>query len=490
VAALAACTSILGDFTTGTGPSDASRDVVEKDAPHTDTGTDSAHDAGADAPFDAPPDAPPHDGPQYSAPVLSPVSLDGGPAGNLATSPAVTVADASVVVAFDYAAWGLSTNRGASFTNTSLPASSTITANGYPSISRDETSGTIYVSTNAYFSSSFDFNALALYISTNGGASFEVPTNAADPSLSTEAYVDVSHVAVDNASGVGQGVTYMAYSVYGEGPYADIRFTTDNAGTLSYSRPVTPDTSDQATMPWVAVAPNHRVYLVYFGTTGGSTPEVGIVSSNDQGATWSAPVTVATLHMAFITGTIGGTLGLEGVGADGGPEPVNLYASPQIVVNPVSGSLYVCYADATLGSDKANVYFTHSEDGGTTWSAPVQVNDDKTTRDQFQAAMAVTPDGTRLAIDFYDRRNDPANLAAERYGATATISGSTITFDANFKISTASFPLVSIPNGTEGYFSIHTGMTSDATYFYDSYTDCPSGDSTLSVRFARYGVLY
>jgi hypothetical protein len=151
----------------------------------------------------------------------------------------------------------------------------------------------------------------------------------------------------------------------------------------------------------------------------------------------------------------------------------------------------VSFADSTQGADKANIYFTHSEDSGLTWAAPVKVNDDTTTNDQFLPAIAVTPDGTRLAIDFYDRRNDPANLAADRYAATATIAGTSVTFGPNLRISPTSFPLlIAAQGGSTGFFSIHTSMAADATYFYDVFADENVAQKNLDVKLARYGVLH
>jgi hypothetical protein len=111
-----------------------------------------------------------------------------------------------------------------------------------------------------------------------------------------------------------------------------------------------------------------------------------------------------------------------------------------------------------------------------------------TTRRTFLPALAVTPDGSRLGIDFYDRRNDVKNLDADRYGASASISGSVVVFGANFRISPTSFPVLTEQGGSTGFFCIHTGMPADATYFYDVFAQ--AGQSRLSVELARYGVLF
>ena len=250
------------------------------------------------------------------------------------------------------------------------------------------------------------------------------------------------------------------------------------------------DSGGEASLPSVAVGPDHTVSIAYYAQASGSGgPSVAIVQSSDQGQHFDVPVAVAPLHMAIAPGSFGGNLGLAGTGPDGAASTFDAYSSPQVVANPVSGALYIAYVDATQ-DDRSNIYFTQSTDQGESWSSPVRVNDDATTSDQFLPAMGVSLDGTRLAIDFYDRRDDAANQNANRYGVTADISGSTVTFGPNFRISALPFPvLVGVdPYLSPTYFSIRTSMAADANYFYDAYAD--SLDGHLDVRLGRYGVRF
>jgi hypothetical protein len=165
------------------------------------------------------------------------------------------------------------------------------------------------------------------------------------------------------------------------------------------------------------------------------------------------------------------------------------------VVNPVSGNVYVVYPDVTAvsGGDRGNVYFQQSTDGGATWSAPYMVNDDGTTRAQFEPGIAVRPDGTGLAVCWYDRRNDPADALIERWGVTATISGATVTWGPNFRISQP-FPAVygvdSVVNST--YMGDYDQMAADNNFFYTTWGDnrdnstASPGRKNANVRFARF----
>jgi hypothetical protein len=63
--------------------------------------------------------------------------------------------------------------------------------------------------------------------------------------------------------------------------------------------------------------------------------------------------------------------------------------------------LYVSYEDT--GSGLSNVYLAASYDGGTTWSAPSQVNDNGGPTEALQPNLDVAPNST-VAVAFYDRR--------------------------------------------------------------------------------------
>src|SRR5262249_17228629 len=145
--------------------------------------------------------------------------------------------------------------------------------------------------------------------------------------------------------------------------------------------------------------------------------------STNQGVSFGTAVQVATLGTSA---GFNGDLGLE----------FRTNAFPQAVVNPANANqVYVVYDDNPPGSDRADAFFKQSTAGGPTWGSPVRVNDDATTRDQWQPALAVSPDGTRLFVGFYDRRLDSANSLINTYGTVATISGTTVTFQPNFRIS-------------------------------------------------------
>jgi len=141
--------------------------------------------------------------------------------------------------------------------------------------------------------------------------------------------------------------------------------------------------------------------------------------------------------------------------------------------NPANGDLYIVYADRTTnGVDKADIFFTQSTNGGTNWSDPFRVNSDNGTNDQWQPCMTVKPDGTKLFIAWYDRRNDSSNSLIQTYGVFANLPVTNASaFATNFPISTVAFP------------PVFTGTTMTSTNQFDPVypplirndgTNCPT----------------
>ena len=82
----------------------------------------------------------------------------------------------------------------------------------------------------------------------------------------------------------------------------------------------------------------------------------------------------------------------------------------------------VYHAQSTNVPDEPNIYFVQSTNASVNWDLPIKVNSDATTSDHWQSAITVKPDGTKLFIAWYDRRNDPAsNSLIQTYGVFANL---------------------------------------------------------------------
>jgi hypothetical protein len=101
---------------------------------------------------------------------------------------------------------------------------------------------------------------------------------------------------------------------------------------------------------------------------------------------------------------------------------------------PHSGRLYAVYVDApSTSSNDTNIFVRFSDNNGTTWSAPVRVNDDVTSNSQIQPAIAVDQTTGDVAVTWYDARNSATDTTLQVFGAVTDDGG--LSFSPNFQIS-------------------------------------------------------
>jgi len=370
-----------------------------------------------------------------------------------------------------------STDAGASWTDKGLLPLSTDGDAGDPVLARDNISGTIYFATL-----SFSGSSIQMFRSSDGGDTLIAPVNGAPGKTGQQ---DKAWIAVDNFAGSGQGNVYLIERDFGAGNGIYFFRSTDGGNTYGPSGGtlIASGAANNVQGAFVAVGSDHSVYAFYYDQS--SPQAIRVKRSTDQGQTFGATMTVTTLT-SFGTN---GDLSLGGFRSN---------SFPQAAVNPVSGNIYVVYNDpsAASGGDRGNIFFRQSTDGGATWSAATQVNTDATTKAQFMPSLAVKPDGSGLAFSWYDRRRDPADTLIERWGVTASISGATITFGPNFKVSNAQWPAVfgvdPVVNST--YMGDYDHMAADNSLFYTTWGDnrdqsiaVPSRKNA-NVRFVKFSM--
>ena len=316
-----------------------------------------------------------------------------------------------------FTGYGRSTDGGLTFTDMgALPGNNDA---GDPVLARDNTTGTIYFTTLAFTSGA----SIQMFRSVDNGATFTGPTTAI-----TGSSLDKEWLAVDNFPGTGQGNVYAVARDFGG--VNGIVITRSTNGGATFSSPVLVVSGQQGA--WVVVNPDHSLNVFWYDSSSGS--RILTRKSTDFGATFGATVVVATRTATGTNGDMGLTRSVSN------SQSFRSNGFPSVVVNPVDGTMYCVFADRGTGSDKADVYMVTSTNGGATWSAKVRVNTDSTTTDQWQPSIAITPDGTRLGIAWYDRRLDPTNNALiDYFGVTAALSGGTVTFNPNVRITTQAF---------------------------------------------------
>lgn len=380
----------------------------------------------------------------------------------------------SFIGANAFTGWAWSADGGATWTDPgTLPGGNDA---GDPVLARHDASGRIYLA--ALF---FNGTGINIFRSDDDGQSWLAPVNGTNGAAG---FQDKEWLAVDNFPGAGNGNVYMITREFGGREGIFLYRSTDQGATFGPvgGVQIVAGFPSNVQGAYVVVAPNHDVHAFWYDSNF-SPAQLRTRRSTDGGLTFGAPVTVTNLTSNITNGNLSLVAGFRS------------NSFPQCAVNPVSGHLYVVYNDPTAvsGGDRGNILLRVSSDQGATWSAPQQVNADATTRAQYFPTIAVRPNGGGLAVCWYDNRNDPADRRIERWGATASISGSSVTFGPNFRLSPAFDPVFGVdPVVNSVYMGDYDQLVADDTTYYSTWGDnrddsiAVPGRKNANVRFTTF----
>jgi BNR repeat-like domain len=296
--------------------------------------------------------------------------------------------------------------------------------------------------------------------STDNGATFSTPFDASTTAGNTSDFQDKEWVAVDrNPSSLQKGNVYVTWTDFlspsSNGSF--ISFARSTNGGASFGAPVAVSPQDrtqsvQGSVP--VVAPNGDLYVA-FSDGHSAISGIGIVKSTDGGVTFSAETRVAAVtNVNTMTG--------------GGGVRSNSFPSMTVDKN---GAVHVVY-DAWTRSlvDRSDIFYVRSNDGGSTFSSPLKLNDDGSTTTQFLPSIAAASDGT-LGVKWWDRRNDLLNDGLTDVYMTISHDGG-VSFGKNFRVTNQNWFFGPIePGFAGGYHGDYDGITADANNFYTSWSD-------------------
>jgi hypothetical protein len=230
-------------------------------------------------------------------------------------------------------------------------------------------------------------NSLPVALSTDGGLSFQLIANLHDGIRSVDQpTITAAHDEVWVVTNIGGSVGAFGARVTGRG----------QVGSFLDAQ-VAPGTNN-CTYGDVAIGPAGEVMQACTIENRQGTGKI-LVNVDDDGLGprgFGKAVLVANSHIG----------GLHFLAAQ--PER-SIDAEPGLAWDgtggPHNGPVYLVYAFEQAGADdNMDVYLRHSDDEGLTWSAPVRVNDDKTSTSQFLPKL--DPTSGKLAVVWYDARND------------------------------------------------------------------------------------
>jgi hypothetical protein len=257
---------------------------------------------------------------------------------------------------------------------------------------------------NAYWTNLHPNGAINVSYSDDYGASWQIG-NGGEPlehspnqsSLAFGHVEDKQWIAVDHfPSSPCVDDVYAMWAVF-NGFAIKVRYAVsyDRAQTFTKDRTLTPPSQVGAGVTYVypSVGVDGTVYasVVSFPPSGKAS-NIYVTSSKDCGRTWS-PFTVAVRNVGIFPGTsLPNTRFRDGI-------VESFTASPTY-----PGHAYLTWEN--WDGEQMDVYFSHTEDFGESWSDPELVNDNVdavAVTDQFQPSVAAGPNGA-VAVAFYDRR--------------------------------------------------------------------------------------
>jgi hypothetical protein len=250
---------------------------------------------------------------------------------------------------------------------------------------------------------------------------------------------DKEWLAVDHSRSPYRGTIYATWTEfdnYGSSNQNDssrIRFSksTDQGLTWSQTKVISDvsgdcvdsDNTTEGAVP--CVGPNGEIYVAWAGPVG-----IVLDRSFDGGQTWGPDIFVSDMPGGWDF-DVSGIYRCNGL-------PITMC---DISNSPYRGHVYVVWSDQRNGATNTDIFMAKSTNQGTTWTAPIKVNNDNTTRHQFFVWSTIDPSTGHLWFVFYDRRNT-TGAATDVFAAKSTDGGATF---ENFKISETSFtPTASI----------------------------------------------
>ncbi len=274
-------------------------------------------------------------------------------------------------------------------------------------------------------------------------------TNVASP------FRDSVYIAWDAAAGgsIGGGVRLAR--------------SRDHGATFTTTRVDIPSGPGKSIGASPAVGPNGEVYVAWNDFQANA---IVFNRSFDGGQSWGVPVVISSkilpFDLAIPAESFRGALVYPSLGVD-------------ISGGSHRGRLYCSWMDLTA-AQVTDIFLSHSDDAGATWSTPIRVADQLSRPvDRFNHWMSIDPTNGDVNVAFYDTRNDTTGFRYETdyYLAKSTDGGNSFP-NADVRVSTVSsnehdcagvFPCQGINYGNQQ--GDYEGLVSFGGVAYPIWTD-------------------
>jgi hypothetical protein len=204
---------------------------------------------------------------------------------------------------------------------------------------------------------------------------------------------------------------------------------------------------------------------------------VAVVRSFDQGVSWEKKATiVAPLDTSF-PGPFD---------PDHPSQAIRSGGLPAFAVDPSTGAVYAVWEDDVTTPGIDEIRFSESTDGGSTWSAPIKINQTPTSvpagdQQAFTPEVEVAADGT-VGVTYYDfRNNDPATPALETdtWFTRSTDGGATWSEE---RVTPTSFDMRTAPVARGFFTGDYEGLTALGGDFWSLVSESRGSTDAWSSR--------
>mgnify|MGYP000026492615 FL=1 len=333
------------------------------------------------------------------------------------------------------------------------------------------------IGTNGYFYVGYIDNpgGQGIARSTDNGTTWTTYTVTPNPG----SLADKNHLMIDKK--VGSPFENRLYDVWTDfgganDNHAVLKYSTNFGQTWSSSVNLSSTLSPGSHAQGVNVqtGPNGEVYVAFAIYDNWPTGEdaIGFAKSTDGGVTWTKSRVYGAL-------TPNGSFNF-GIRGNIKPTSIRVASFPSMAVDrsggPNNGYIYITWPQRGVtpaGSDP-DVVMIRSTDGGTTWSAPVRVNDDALNngKDQYFPWCTVDQTDGNLYVVFYDNR-ETTNDSSGVYMAVSYNGGISFT---NFRVSDQNFRPKPIAGLAGGYQGDYIGITAANGKIYPFWADDRTGN--------------
>ena len=312
---------------------------------------------------------------------------------------------------------------------------------------------------------------LRWYKSTDGGATWTFDSTISGTQSST----DKPMTWVDHSA--SSAFKDYAYAIWHNGGPAYMNRKNGPAGTWNATPTRVSSTETTGTGIGGDVKTNSAGDVFGFWPDTGSS-RIYVVKSTDGGTSFSAPILVSPTFDSY-------DIGIPAMNN----RRALIYVAGGTYKSGTKNNVYASWTDQTGVSgcnSPANepggnvsspcttrVWFARSTNGGTTWGAPVMVNNQASLNDQFNQWLAVDETTGRISVIYYDTVNDPGRKKTDVWYQTSSDDGAT--WSAPIKLTSAMTDETVSGADLGNQYGDYNGLTGNAGKFMPSWTDRRSG---------------